>query len=211
MSYESMNDCISPASPRGTPLLPDDSFQRSLDSCCSITDLSQQFDRHTLEPPSRVSITQPPPPQNHDQHTTMGRERSSTNNHHTLRRQRDFMMRRQCSAANMSRLSSLVQDILRDQDLSEKTNHLKSEHDDPIPSLNCSDQLPVQSPTASLASPSSSSEDSELDSPRSSWNTSKYRIGKDLKHSESREGVRQYKEIRIRKTVKRRTSTLSSG
>ena len=210
-NYDSMDD-ISSDSSRGASPSSDDTNRRSLHASCSIAELSQQFDKHTLEPRRRPSYFRAPPSESYDLRSTTGRGRpASAHNHHTIRRRRESMVRRQCSAANMLRLSSLVQDLLQDGASSCDTHTHSLDDGDTLPPLQSYGGPPLRSPTSSSMSTSSCSEDGEFELHSSSQSQSKFKVGKELKPSVSGETVgRQYKDIRMRKSTRRRSATLSS-
>ena len=208
MSHDVMDDAISPS--HGALPLSTDSIERGLIRSCSLSELALQFNQHSLEPRRQISSTQSPAVQAHDVYRPADSEPVSSTTHPILRRQREFLIRRQNSAANISRISAMVQDILRDEYPSLATDFPLEVDNGSSPSLRSNELSPLQSPTASSASAASSSEDGEVESRRTSFSGPKYRVGKDLRHSESREGVRQYKEIRVRKAIRKRTSTLSN-
>lgn len=177
-------------SPRGASPSSDKTLQRAANGPCSITELSQQFDQHTLEPQERASFARSPACQSYQIHPTMGRNLScSMNNHHTTRRPRESKIRRQCSAASMARDASHIS---------------PSSDSDCLPPLSSRERPRLGSPTTSFASNSSCSEDSEFEPQRSSGIGPTYKVGKDLRHGASREGVsRQFKDIRVRKAPRR--------
>jgi len=204
--YDSMDESISPDSSRGASPFANDKNGRTFNASCSITELSQQFDRHTLGPQRQPSYLRSPPTDPHD----LGRDRpASAHNQSAARRQRQSMVRRQCSAANISRLSSLVQDLLEDDTWSCDTHIAPLEDCESLPPPRPDEIPPLQSPTFSSASTSSCSEDGEFELHSSSWGRPKFKVGKEMKHSSSKEAMgRQYKDIRIRKSVRRKPSVL---
>lgn len=198
---------VSSSSSRGASASSGDTLRHAAIGPCSMTELSRQFDQHTLEPQKRASFARSPPSQSYHLHPTMGRDLSfSTNSHHASRRPRESMIRRQCSAASMSRLSSLVQDLLREEGSTYDASHTSpSSNSDSVPPLSSHERPQLGSPTSSFASTSSCSEDSEFEPQRSLGTGTAYKVGKDLMHSTSREGVsRQFKDIRVRKASRRR-------
>jgi len=204
--YNSMDESISPKSSRGASTFAHDKNGRSFDASCSITELSQQFDNHTLGPQRQPSYQRSLPNDPHD----LGRDRpASAHNQNSARRHRQSMVRRQCSAANISRLSSLVQDLLEDDTWSCDTHIGPLEDCDSLPRPRPDEIPPLQSPTFSSASTSSCSEDGEFELHSSSRGQPMFKIGKEVKHSSSKEAMgRQYKDIRIRKSVRRKSSIL---
>lgn len=197
--YDSMDESISPNSSRGASPFVNGKKGRSSKNSCSITELSQQFDKHTLGP-------QRQPSHPHD----LVRDRpASAHNQNAVRRQRQSMIRRQCSAANISRLSSLVQDLLEDDTWSCDTHIAPLEDCDSSPPPPLDEIVPLQSPTFSSASTTSCSEDGEFELHSSSRVQPKFNIGRETKHSSSKEAMgRQYRDIRIRKSVRRKSSVL---
>ena len=206
------DNSVSSDSSRGASPSSDDMHRRAANSPCSITELSRQFDQHTLEPQKGASLPRAPPCQSYHLHHTQGRDLLCFMcNHHTTRGPRESMIRRQYSAASISRLSPLVQDLLGDEGSTHDTSYISPLSDsDSAPPLSSHKRPRLASPTISLASNSSCSEDREFDPERSSETGPTYSAGKDLRHSTSREGFsRQFKNIRVRKASRRRCPTLA--
>lgn len=205
---DSMDESISPNSSRGASPSVNDKRGRSFNASYSIAQLSQQFDKHTLEPQQQPSHLRSPPNDLHD----LARDRpASAHNQNAVRRRRQSMIRRQCSAASISRLSSLVQDLLEDDTLSCDTHIAPLEVCDSLPPPQPDESTPLQSPTSSSASASCCSEDGEFELYSSFRGQTKSKIDKEMKHSNSKEAVgRQYKDIRIRKSIRRKSSILSN-
>ena len=206
--YDSIEDSVSPTSSRGTLPFLDDMNGVSFDASCSIMELSEQLGNYTLEPQRR-----PSPPRSsasgtyHVHHTPRQDLLASPHNHYSIRRQRELLIRRQCTAASMSRLSSLIQGAIE--------NETWNCHDRASASIDGRDKLPfgkspiVESPKPSFPSTSSSSEDGEFESYSISRLKPRFKVGKETKHGSSIDVIgRQYKDIRIRKSRKRRESLL---
>ncbi len=204
--FDPMDENIAPNSLREASSFLNNEQGRSSNASCFITDLSQQFDKHTLGPQRQPSHLHSPPNDPHD----LARDRPpSTHNQNVIRRQRQSMIRRQCSAANISRLSSLVQDILEDDTWSCGTHIAPLEDCDSLPPPPPDEVAPLQSPTSSSASASSCSEDGDFELHSCSQGQPRFKVGKEMKHSSSKEAMgRQYRDIRIRKSVRRKSSVL---
>lgn len=197
-----MDESISPDSLQGASPSADNKNGRAFNASCSITELSQQFHKHTLGHQRRPSYLPSPPTDSHDLHSANGRDRpASSHSPHVVRRQRQSMVRRQCSAAKVSRLSSLVHVLLEDD-----THIAPLEDRDSLPPLQPYESAPLQSPTFSSASTSSCSEDGESELHSSSRGQPRFKVGKELKHSGSNEAMgRHYKDIRMRKSMRRKS------
>ena len=213
-NYATMQDNITTSdSSRGASPFSNDMHRDGVNASCSITELSQQFDQHTLEPRRPASYARSPSSQSHHLHSTLGREPcSSVSKHHAPRRPRECMIRRQCSAASMSRLSSLVHDLLRDGSTAHNTAHVSPLSDtDSVSPLSSHGRPRLGSPTTSFASNSSCSEDGEFEPQRSSWIGPAYKLDKHPRRGDPREaGGRQFKDIRVRKASRRKCPTLAS-
>lgn len=204
--YDSMDESISPNSSRGASPFAHGKKARSSKNSCSMTELSQQFGKHTLGSQRQPSHLRSP---SNDPHNVARDRPAPAHNQNIVRRQRQSMIRRQCSAANISRLSSLVQDLLEDDTWSYDTHITPLEDCDSLPPPQLDEIVPLQSPTFSSASTSSYSEDGEFELHSSSRGQPKLKIGKEMKHSSSKEVMgRQYRDIRIRKSVRRKSSIL---
>lgn len=211
ISYDPVDDHISPSSTRGSSRFSGDMSRRSFNASRSIAQLTQQLDHHTLEPQQRPSLLRSPPSEPHSLYSTIRRDSpSSPHTHHAKRRQRESMVRRQCSAANMSRLTSLVQDLLEDESWAADNLVPSLEEGDGLSPLQPCEISPLDSPTSSCMSPSScSEEDGDIESASSQRSQQKFKVGKELAHSSSREFMkRQYRDIRMRKSTARRSLPL---
>ena len=202
--HDSVEDSISPTSSRGALPFLDDMNAVSFDASCSIMELSEQLGNYTLEPRRRPSPPcSPSPGAYHLHHTARQDGLASPHNHYSIRRQRELLVRRQCSAASMSRLSLLVQGAIE--------NETWNCHDRASASIDGRDTLAfgknsiLESPTPSSASTASSSEDGEFESYSTSRPQPRFKVGKEAKHRSSTDVIgRQYKDIRMRKSRKRR-------
>ena len=117
-----MDDLVSQNTSRGTTSLSSlssfsgDSYWISSDEDRSVTDLTHHLDRYTLRSPRHVEYLQSPPSGLSDYHSSRTfRDTSPPQDHlHLVRQQRQSTSRRQCSPAHLSRVSMLVEDMLRD-------------------------------------------------------------------------------------------------
>ena len=204
-----IDDNISPFSSGAVSPLSDGTCLRSFITPCSLTELALQLERQTLQSQQPPSLLCSPRSRPDDLRSGTRRERlASPPYHHDKRRQREAMIRRQCSAANMSRLSSLVQDLLEDQSWSSDTRIPTYEGSTAsLPGLG--ETVSLDSPTSSCMSPSTCSENGEVESRSSFLVQPKYKVGKEPKFSSSRKSKsRHYKAIRMRKAAGR-VSTMS--
>lgn len=201
--YDFTDDSSSPDSSRGASPLSDDASRRSPYASYSITELSHQFGSQTLQSRRKPPNLRSPPSHPSHLHSSIAKDRSPTaHSHRAIRRKREALIHRQCSATNMAKLSSLVQDLVEDpawnnddQMSSVKGGNLRS-------TLQPSD-APLLSPTSSVMSTSSSSEDSDLDFRISARGQPQLLVSKELKHSSSRDIVgRMHKDVRLRTYVR---------
>ena len=210
LHYDSIEESISPTSSRGALPFLDDKNGDSFDASCSIMELSEQLRNHKLEPRRRPSPPRPPSPGAYYLHHTARQDLlTPPHNHYSLRRQRELLVRRQCSAVSMSRMSSLVQGAIEDETW--------KCHDRPPASIDGRDTLAfgknptLKSPTPGSSSTAPSSEDGEFESYSTSRPQPRFKVGKEVKHRSSTDVIgRQYKDIRMRKSKKRTESVLGS-
>ena len=201
--YDSIEDSVSPTSSRGALPFLDDMNGLSFDASCSIMELSERLGSYTLEPRRRPSPPRSPSPgAYHLHHTARQGGLASPHNRYSIRRQRELLVRRQCSAASMARLSSLVQGAIE--------NETWDRHDRASASINGRDTLAfgknptLKSPTPSSPSTASSSEDGEFESYGTLRPQPRFKVGKEGKLRSSIDVIgRQYKDIRMRKSRRR--------
>ena len=209
-----MDDCISPHSSRqSTPCQDEDYFSPSK-ACVtapkSITELSRQFDQHTLT--SRL------PNRKKDYPTPRLREPNPVNqgtNSFPRRvcRQRQSMTRLQCSSAHLSRISALVEDVVQ---IGMPADNLNRPHPRPTSKNSSSSSISPEEHTASnthnfgILPPSSAASTIALDCygvPHCSLSLSQpCRMGQGIRHAEATNGVGEprivQKKIRLRKSSK---------
>ena len=112
--YSAMDDNTSSESSRGvSPFSDDDLKDQSVPTTCSILELSEQLQLHSLQPqPTTVFPREPPAAIQRSVPTYTRRMRSaSPNNFNQKRQHRQALVRGQCSSANLSRLMALAQGI----------------------------------------------------------------------------------------------------
>lgn len=205
-----MDDSVSPTSSRESTPCHDNGYNdtpdRGYSISTSIAELSQHFDQHTLTPrrPSVSGQGSVPracelnPPRQHPK---------SFSNRVCCRRQ--SLNRLQCSSDHLSRISALVENMVKTgQPLCEATHAVALLDDSTSPSLS-PDEIPPITSYFNVSSPracSSYGANGDTRLPQHSLRHSQsYKIDKDLRHSASKEGSGKpmvKKKIRMRKSLK---------
>lgn len=204
-----MDDSVSPTSSReSTPCYDKDfngSPERGYPISTSIAELSYHFDQHTLTQRPSVCV---------EGSTPRARElnsphRSPNSFSNRVCRRRQSLNRLQCSPDHLSRISALVEEMVHaGQPLYEHTHPAALLDDTTSPSLSPDEVPPMasyfDSPSSRPSSSYSANGDPRLPQ-RSLQYSQSYRIGKDLRHSVSREGIGKpmvMKKIRMRRSSK---------
>lgn len=194
---------------RAWPFSDDDHSTSSSDITGSIAELSRHFQVHSLHSRHRfISTTSQPPPLQNLPLIPRREGFVTTNPYDQRRRLRQTLIRRQCSPANLSRLSALVQNVNR----SHNDTYVVATPKDRgcIPPLQVHQINPSSldhiSPTLTS---SGSSEDYELESQIFTASRPRYKVGKSLTHDLSKKGLARqrlvHKDVRLR--TKRRSTT----
>lgn len=197
----------SDSSPGASPLSDDD-----LTAPWSITELSQHFQLHSLQAHPLSFPTRSGNNPLQSLHPLSQHERLTTTAHFNQRRkQRQTLTRRQCSSANLSRLSSLAQDLATLG--CDASSTPLSDTNGSLPPLQIH-QRPASvssyNKTTSLSNSDSEYCTSEPQTPTTS--RPQFKVGKCLTHSVSKESLARqrlvYKDVRIR--TKRQPSLAAS-
>ena len=194
-------DC-SDFSGAASPLSEEDPIERS---SCSITNLSQQFQLHSLETRAQPVYPHSPPPIA-SSHIALSLRDSTTdtNQFDRRRQQRQYFVRRQCSSKDLARLAALIENT---ETSDQCPSNIGPQDGDGLPPI----QIHSKTTPSSDQEPPTDPKAYDLDLRKYTNNGNQTKIGKQLAHRISREGLARqrlvHRDVRLRT---RRQSTTSS-
>ena len=215
-STSSMESSVSPTSSRDTSPSFEEGYTRRSSASSTIDELSQYFDRHNLEPrrPDGYSDAMPSRPRNADPGYAQHNRNSSKDASH-LWQQRQALARRQCASDHSLKPSTVHGGRLSDSNPYYPPSHLSSQLSDPAQSQWRDGASQVPLPFAPLPLFPPYSEDSESDPAHVLRAHHSYKIGKELRHSVSRDAIPKQrvvlKKIRRRKSSLRKATAAERG
>ena len=200
-----MEDSISPNSSREWSPCYENGYSgsRRCSTSNSIAELSRHFNQHTLSPRRPSTVLEDSTPQARDTNPYLQSPNSFSNR---ICRRRQSINRLQCCPAHLSRISTLVEGMVRTGQsyydssiLDDSTSpSLSPDEHEPTPdSYMGFTTLPASATGIGAGSPSSP--------PHSLRHSHSYKIDKELRHSASREGLGKpmvKKKIRMRRSSK---------
>ena len=200
-----MDDSVSPTSSRESTPCYDSGYSNSarrISTSTSIAELSQHFDRHSLQPRRPSIPSEGPLLRSRESNINLQSSNSFSNR---VCRRRQSINRLQCSAAHLSRISALVEDMVQTNQPLYEPSHVSSMFNGSTsPSLSPDEVPPSTSSYFNLNSiPSVSSGGGDSEPLQHFPRQNSYKIDKDLRHSASRDGMgtqKVLKKIRVRKS-----------
>ncbi|KAK3173176.1 hypothetical protein OEA41_006505 [Lepraria neglecta] len=216
-----MEDSVSPNSSRESSPGYENGYHgsRRCSSSNSIAELSRHFNQHSLTPRRPSTALKESTPRARDPNPYLQSPNSSSNR---VCRRRQSINRLQCSSAHLSRISTLVEDMVQTgqpYNIYDPTHSSSMLDDSTSPSLSPDEHASSSSSSSSSFSSSyfgftplsaSSAVGGSNAAQLSLRHQHSYRIDKDLRHSASRDGLGKpmvKKKIRMRRSSK----SLSNG
>ena len=205
-----MEDSVSPNSSRESPPGYENGYHgsRRYSSSNSIAELSRHFNQHSLTPRRPSTVLNESTPRARDPNPYLQSPNSSSNR---VCRRRQSINRLQCSSTHLSRISTLVEDMVQTgqpYNTYDPTYSSSMLDDSTSPSLSPDEHVSSYFGFSSL--PASSAVGGSNAAQHSLRNQHSCKIDKELRHSASRDGLGKpmvKKKIRMRKSSK----SLSNG